>query len=110
MEESDQANVAAIRRWFQGVWNEGREQTIDELFAEDWLAHGLGHEPIVGLQGFIPVFHLFHNTFSEMSFDMQHCAGKGGYIFLHGTFRVVCAETRATAHIGGVGSRGWLTA
>lgn len=108
MEESDQANVAAVRRWFQDVWNEGREQTIDDLSAEDELAHGLGPEPIVGPQGFKPVFHTFHNTFSEMSFDMQHCVGKGGYIFLHGTFRAVCAETRATAHIQG--ARGWLTA
>jgi steroid delta-isomerase-like uncharacterized protein len=31
-----------IHRWFDEVWNHGREDTIDELFAPDGIAHGLG--------------------------------------------------------------------
>lgn len=34
-------NVATIRRRFDEVWNEGREETIDELFDEQVVAHGL---------------------------------------------------------------------
>jgi steroid delta-isomerase-like uncharacterized protein len=30
------------RRWFDEVWNQGREEVVDELFAEDSVAHGLG--------------------------------------------------------------------
>ena len=37
-----EANKALVRRWFKEVWNEGREATIDELFAEGGVAYGLG--------------------------------------------------------------------
>jgi steroid delta-isomerase-like uncharacterized protein len=31
-----------VDRWFEEVWNQGREETVDELFAADAVAHGLG--------------------------------------------------------------------
>jgi steroid delta-isomerase-like uncharacterized protein len=37
-----ETNKALVRRWFKEVWNEGRETTIDELFAEGGVAYGLG--------------------------------------------------------------------
>jgi steroid delta-isomerase-like uncharacterized protein len=37
-----ETNKALVRRWFKEVWNEGRETTIDELFAESGVAYGLG--------------------------------------------------------------------
>jgi len=30
-----------LHRWFDEVWNQGREETIDELLATDGIAHGL---------------------------------------------------------------------
>ncbi|HVW07577.1 MAG TPA: ester cyclase [Bryobacteraceae bacterium] len=36
----DPATVA--RRWFEEVWNQGSERAIDELAAENLIAHGLG--------------------------------------------------------------------
>ena len=35
-------NKAVVRRWFEEVWNQGREATIDELFPAGGVAHGLG--------------------------------------------------------------------
>jgi steroid delta-isomerase-like uncharacterized protein len=35
-------NKAIVRRWFEEVWNQGREGTIDELFPAEGVAHGLG--------------------------------------------------------------------
>ena len=35
-------NKAIVRRWFDEVWNHGREATIDELFTAGGVAHGLG--------------------------------------------------------------------
>jgi steroid delta-isomerase-like uncharacterized protein len=29
-------------RWFDEVWNQGREETIDELYGSDAIGHGLG--------------------------------------------------------------------
>src|SRR5581483_3426445 len=31
-----------IHRWFEEVWNQGREETVDELFAPNGVGHGLG--------------------------------------------------------------------
>jgi len=35
-------NKAVVRRWFEEVWNQGRDATVDELFAAEGVAHGLG--------------------------------------------------------------------
>ena len=35
-------NKALVRRWFEEVWNQGREDTIDELFAANGIGYGLG--------------------------------------------------------------------
>jgi len=37
---SAEENVQMMRRWFQEVWNEGRMQTIHELFSPQGVAHG----------------------------------------------------------------------
>ena len=44
------ANKALVRRWFDEVWNQGREDTIDELLAATAIAHGLGEgdQPVTG--------------------------------------------------------------
>jgi len=39
---NSEANKALVHRWFQEVWNEGRESTIDEMHAEDGVSFGLG--------------------------------------------------------------------
>jgi limonene-1,2-epoxide hydrolase len=61
---------ALARRWFEEVWNQGREATIDELFPADGVAHGLGdseadvHGPaefkifVANLRGSIPDIHI----------------------------------------------------
>jgi steroid delta-isomerase-like uncharacterized protein len=35
-------NVSVVRRWFEEVWNQGRDSSIHELFPADGVAHGLG--------------------------------------------------------------------
>jgi steroid delta-isomerase-like uncharacterized protein len=51
-------NKALVQRWFDEVWNQGRAQAIDEMFAPEGVAHGLGQD----LHG--PAeFKTFHATF-----------------------------------------------
>jgi len=38
----NEANKTLVRRWFEEVWNQGREETIDELFAPNGIGYGLG--------------------------------------------------------------------
>src|SRR6266446_694410 len=33
-------NSALIRRWFDEVWNQGREETVDAMCAKDVIGHG----------------------------------------------------------------------
>ena len=61
---------AVVRRWFEEVWNQGREASIDELFPADGVAHGLGdseqdvHGPdefrpfVANIRGAIPDTHI----------------------------------------------------
>ena len=57
-------NVALLRRWFEEVWNRGRADAIDEMFAEEGVAHGLADETGAELRG--PAhFRVFHRQFRE---------------------------------------------
>ena len=44
-------NKALIRRWFEEVWDKGRAEAIDEMFAEDGVAYGLSNESGEPLRG-----------------------------------------------------------
>jgi len=37
-----QNEVAVLRRWFEVVWNDGREDLMEELAALDVIIHGVG--------------------------------------------------------------------
>jgi len=41
-------NKALTRRWFEEVWNKGREAGIDEMLSADVVAHGLSETGEVG--------------------------------------------------------------
>jgi steroid delta-isomerase-like uncharacterized protein len=57
-------NKALVQSWFEEVWNKGRAEAIDEMFAADGIAHGLSDETGKPLRG--PVdFKRFHATFRE---------------------------------------------
>ncbi len=55
------------REWFRRVWNELDRSAIDQLFAADGIAHGLGETPIRGPHG----FHQFHRTFTDAFRDIR---------------------------------------
>lgn len=62
-------NKALMRRWFEEVWNKGREDAIDEMFAPDGVAHGLADKTGVALRGpdgFKPFFRKFRDSFPDI--------------------------------------------
>ena len=64
MYEDAEDNVAIVRRWFEEVWNRGRADAIEEMFAEDGVAHGLADGSGAELRG--PAhFREFHGRFRE---------------------------------------------
>jgi steroid delta-isomerase-like uncharacterized protein len=63
-------NVSLVRRWFEEVWNKGRAEAIEEMFAEDGVAHGLADESGAPLRG--PAhFRVFHRQFREAFPDVE---------------------------------------
>ena len=70
-------NAAILRRWFEEVWNQGREATIDELLAPDALGHGLGEEPIRGPAGFKPFWSQLRGAFPDIHFTVEHTIEEG---------------------------------
>ena len=55
-------NRELLHRWFEEVWNQGREDAIEEMFAEDGIAHGLADETGAPLRG-TSAFREFHRKF-----------------------------------------------
>jgi steroid delta-isomerase-like uncharacterized protein len=63
-------NKALVRRWFEEVWNKGRAEAIDEMFAEEGTAHGLADDTGAPLRG--PAnFKTFHSKFREAFPDIE---------------------------------------
>ena len=57
-------NKALVRRWFEEVWNKGRAEAIDEMFAKDGIAHGLSDDPGDPIEPVRPSSSLFTQRFA----------------------------------------------
>ena len=83
-------NENLVRRWFEEVWNKGREEAIDEMFAEDGIAHGLADEggnPLRGPAGFKPFFRKFHGAFPDIEVVVEDTITEGDKIAARCTVR-----------------------
>jgi steroid delta-isomerase-like uncharacterized protein len=73
-------NRALIHRWFEEVWNKGREDAIDEMFAEEGIANGLADEtdaPLRGPAGFKPFFQKFRQAFPDIEVIVEDTVVEG---------------------------------
>jgi predicted ester cyclase len=75
---SDQNAKLAVR-WFEEVWNENREQTIDELLAPDVVIHGLGEDgqPGVGREEFRRFYRLFRAGLTDIRITVEGVLAHG---------------------------------
>ena len=83
-------NKAFVRRWFEEVWNRGREEAIDELFDEQGVAHGLageGEPPLRGAEGFKPFFRRFREAFPELEVVVEDTVSEGDKVAARCTVR-----------------------
>ena len=73
-------NKALLQRWFDEVWNRGRAEAIDELFAADGIAHGLSDDPqnpLTGPAGFRPFFEAFRGAFPNIQVVVEDLIAEG---------------------------------
>jgi steroid delta-isomerase-like uncharacterized protein len=83
-------NEALIRRWFEEVWNKGREEAIDEMFAADGIAHGLADETgndLRGPQDFKPFFRKFRSAFPDIEVVVEDTVSEGDKLAARCTVR-----------------------
>jgi steroid delta-isomerase-like uncharacterized protein len=81
-------NRALIKRWFEEVWNQGREETIDELAAADSVIHGLGEggRQIRGPDGFRGFYYPFRSAFSNFNVKVEDTIAEGDKVVVRLTF------------------------
>jgi steroid delta-isomerase-like uncharacterized protein len=76
---TDQYETLA-HRWFEEVWNKGRAEAIDEMFACGGIAHGLtdqqGNE-LCGPEGFKPFFESFRSAFPDLEVIVKDTVSEG---------------------------------
>ena len=73
-------NKQLVRRWFDEVWNKGRADAIEEMFAENGVAHGLSDDPalpITGPREFRPFHTLFRDAFPNMMIVVEDTVAEG---------------------------------
>ena len=82
-QNSLEENKALIRRWFKEVWNDGRSESIAEIFAGDGIAHGLSDDPTQPLRGpaeFMPFHAQFRGAFPNIEVVVEDQIAEGDLV------------------------------
>lgn len=75
--------LTLVHRWFEEVWNRGNEQAIDEMMADDCIAHGLTDESGNEMRGVAPYkafFRNFRTSFPDIQVQVEDCLVDGDRI------------------------------
>ena len=73
-------NKAFIRRWFEEVWNKGREGAIEEMMDEECVANGLAGDSGRAPRGpaeFKPFFRKFREAFPNIEVVVEDAVAEG---------------------------------
>jgi len=70
------AQKQMVVRWFEEVWNQGREETIDELLSADCVIHD-GESDARGPEGFKPFFERMRKSFSQINVTCHESITEG---------------------------------
>jgi len=63
--------------WFDEVWNKGRADAIDELFAKDCIAYGLGDGEVKGPEAFKAFQAQFCGAFPDLKIKVEEIVSEG---------------------------------
>ena len=89
---------ALARRWFDEVWNQGMEGTIDDLCAPDAVLHGLGEggKDLIGPQQFRRFYHQFKDGLPDIRVTVDDVLAVGDQTAV----RVTCRATHTGPGLG----------
>ena len=70
-------NITLMRRWFQEVWNEGKIQTVHELFHAEGVGIGQAgpQTPIRGPKDFVPFVERIRGAFPDIKVTIEDVFG-----------------------------------
>jgi steroid delta-isomerase-like uncharacterized protein len=83
-------NKTLAHHWFEEVWNKGRADAIDEMFADEGVAHGLtdaGGNELCGPANFKLFFHSFRNAFPDIQVTVEETVAEGDKLAARCTVR-----------------------
>src|SRR5580698_4415432 len=88
---SEAANKNLARRWFEEVWNQGRESSIDELFHPQGKAYGFP-EPgsvLIGPESFKAIHRAFHSAYGNIRIDIDDLIAEGDRVAIRWTCTMI---------------------
>jgi predicted ester cyclase len=68
---------AVVRSWFNEIWNEGREEAIDRLADDNFIAHGA--PSLRSTADFRVVYQQFHQALSDINITVERTVTQGDY-------------------------------
>ena len=79
-----QNEIAVVRRWFEVVWNEGREELMEELAAADVILHGIGgpNQVMRGIAAFKPFYRTLRGAFPDLRITVEEVIGERDIVAL----------------------------
>jgi steroid delta-isomerase-like uncharacterized protein len=91
-------NEALTRRWFEEVWNQGKAEAIDEMFAPEVVAHGLGDNggDLHGVEPFKRFQAIFKGAFPDLRIDIEDILSQDDRVAV----RYACSGTHSGDHLG----------
>jgi len=69
-------NKALVRRWFEEVWNKGREAAIDDMLGPRAVVHGLGPD-MQGPEAFKSFQRAYRNAFPDVKIHLEAIVTEG---------------------------------
>jgi len=69
--------------WFDEIWNQGREERIDDLLQPDVIGHGLIDEngvDVKGVEGFKAFYKSFRAAFPDIHVEVKDTVSEGDQI------------------------------
>src|SRR5436190_22050317 len=79
-QNTQEANKALMRRWFEEVWNQGSPEAVCVMMSEDCINHGLSGEPaepLRGASGFLPFHTQFREAFPNIEVVVEDVIAEG---------------------------------
>ena len=84
-------NKAIARRIFDEIWNQGKLDVADEIYADNYVTHGHAVELPSGPAGFKKLVSIFRTAFPDIQFTIEDLIAEGDKVVTrwknHGTHK-----------------------